>query len=104
MKTSKRPNPMKTAIPPDVVAQKLFELVTVVASIPEGERAAWYYSVFDFSRREPEEQSWGFYDTRKIAGSFLRLAHVVWAQWPPQDPENVGADSSPGAPAPEARP
>src|SRR5277367_3148908 len=73
------PNPMSIAIPSEQIAAKLFELITVVASIPESERAAWYRSIETYSRLPHPGH---VYNMPKVAGIFKRLADIAWPEWP----------------------
>jgi preprotein translocase subunit Sss1 len=57
------------------------ELVSVIASIPEDERAGWYRSMERYTRHPHRN---GHYNMAKVAGAALRLMGAVWPEWPPQ--------------------
>ena len=72
---------MRTAVEEAALANSLSELVTVVASVPESERVSWYRSMESFSRTQHPD---GLYPLGKLAGAWLRVAGLVWPEWPTQ--------------------
>ena len=65
------------------VIRSLHDLISVVASIPEGERLLWYRAMTYTLTDSPASE---YYDLHEAAKLWLRLAASVWAVWPPQDP------------------
>jgi hypothetical protein len=83
MKTATRPHPMRTAVPEAELIRSLTELVTVVTSVPETERAGWWYSMQAFARSQHDG---ALYPLHKLAGAWMKAAAATWPEWPPQEP------------------
>lgn len=65
----------------------LREIVSVMMSIPEQDRLA-YFRGWDRIRRQPHSFRGAFYSIPKVAGKARGLGEILWPDWPPQEEES----------------
>jgi hypothetical protein len=88
------PHAQSFAIPDGALDRVLQELITPIASIPEAERIG-YFRGWERLSREPYSRVG--YNRQKMCGVALRIANLIWRDWPPQKP----TDASSRAAAPD---
>jgi hypothetical protein len=76
------PHAQSFAIPDGALDRVLQEMITPIASIPETERIG-YFRGWERLSREPQSTVGG-YNRQKMCGAAMRIANIVWADWPPQ--------------------
>jgi hypothetical protein len=79
----KKATEIRWAIPDSEVLRMLSEIATPLANIPEGDQAAWWRTLERWSRTaHPGRER---YNPRKLSSAAMKIAAVVWREWPPQE-------------------
>jgi hypothetical protein len=74
------------AVPDSEIERLLSEIATPLASVPEGARLPYWRALERWARTSHGERE--RYNPRKLSAAAMKIAAVVWAEWPPQEPES----------------
>jgi hypothetical protein len=80
---SNKHHPLSFAVPDRELRRACWDMISIVVSVPEADRAAWHRSMERFARLPHDERS-STYPLSRAAGCFLRLADACWKEWPEQ--------------------
>jgi hypothetical protein len=81
----KRATSLNRAISDEDLLRPLREVTSVMMSIPEADRQAFYLGWERLARRSKAELETTRYPTKQQLGLTIRWAHLLWPRWPPQE-------------------